>query len=114
MKQLLPVPGPGAPLLARKERGTQDSISIRTARATRQHSISDSAESPLPVDASQFRRISSSFGLMGTNELGRATRSDVIIHGKKETGNFQEEAGNAATGVAAHGLAYGAGRAHSR
>ena len=59
--------------------------------------ISDSAESPLPVDASQFRRISSSFGLMGSDELGRVIRIEVIIHGKKEAGNFQEEAGNAAT-----------------
>ena len=43
--------------------------------------ISDTTESPRAVDASHFRRISSSFGLMGSDELGRFTRSEVIIHG---------------------------------
>ena len=71
------IAGCHAPCGLCKERGTQHLIFY--SHPSPQYF--STVESPTLVDASHFRRISSSFGLQGSDELGRVIRIEVIIHG---------------------------------
>src|SRR5437879_13539620 len=63
-----------------------------------------------PVDASELRRLSFLFDQSTIEQVrGAAWSREVILYGKEEAGLFQEAAGIAAAGFAAHGFGVATG-----